>query len=342
MGRTVRVFLSYRRGDVGGYAGRLADALHQRLGPTSVFQDVVAIAPGQDYTAAIDRALDESDAVLAVIGPGWLRASTPRGAPRLFEPDDYVRLETARALQRDVRVVPILVGGASLPAATDLPQDLQALPQRQAVVLHDETWHQDLDGLVRSLRGEPVVVTKRRRRWLLAALAGVVVIGLGVAGWAVWGSGGGKGSSGGSGGQNLPRCELLDATGWTRIPLSNDPTGQETVQGGSLAFTVKDAGWRPHGTTWQVTLETSMENKTGDYQYHADYRYKSLIVGQREFDRTCYASIADTEVVAPGTVGDALIGFDIRCKPVGHIQLVIEDDKARINVTPNTLEPGNC
>jgi hypothetical protein len=342
MGRTVRVFLSYRRGDVGGHAGRLADALHHRLGPKNVFQDVVAIAPGRDYTAVIDHALDESDAVLAVIGPGWLTAATARGVPRLFEPDDYVRLETARALQRDVRVVPVLVGGAPLPAAADLPEDLQALAQRQAVVLHDETWHQDLDGLVRSLRGEPVVVTKRRRRWLLAGLVAVVVIGLGVAGGAVWGSGGGNGSSGGSGGQDLPRCELLDAAGWTRIPLSKDPTGEETVQGGSLVFIVKDGGWRPHGTTWQVTLETSMENRSGNYQYHADYRYKSLIVGQREFDRNCYASIADTEVVAPATVSDALIGFDVRCKPVGHMQLVIEDDKARINVTPNALEPGEC
>jgi len=113
----VRIFLSYRRGDVGGYAGRLADALHERMGSKSVFQDVLDIAPGQDYTAVIDRALDNSDALLAVIGPGWLAASTPQGSPRLFAGDDYVRLEIARALDRDVRVVPVLVGGASLPAA---------------------------------------------------------------------------------------------------------------------------------------------------------------------------------------------------------------------------------
>jgi hypothetical protein len=67
----VHIFLSYRRGDVGGYAGRLTDALRRRLGAKSVFQDVTAIARGQDYTAAIDRALDDSDAVLAVIGPGY-------------------------------------------------------------------------------------------------------------------------------------------------------------------------------------------------------------------------------------------------------------------------------
>jgi hypothetical protein len=72
----VRIFLSYRRGDAGGYAGRLTDALQQRLGPRSVFQDVTAIGPGQDYTAAIDHALRDSDVVLAVIGGGW---RPPRG-----------------------------------------------------------------------------------------------------------------------------------------------------------------------------------------------------------------------------------------------------------------------
>ena len=341
MGRAVRIFLSYRRGDVGGYAGRLADALHQRLGSKSVFQDVVAIAPGLDYTAVIDRALDESDAVLAVIGPGWLSATTSQGAPRLFEADDYVRLEMARALNRDARVVPILVGGASLPAAADLPEDLQGLAQRQAVVLHDETWHQDVDGLERSLRGEPVVVTKRRRRWLLTAAIGGVVIALAGVGLGLWATSGSNGG-GGSGGASTPGCAPPDAPGWTRISLSTDPTGEEKVKHGSLVFTVKNARWRAHGTTWQVILATSMENGTADSSYHSDWRYQSLIVGRREFGSTCFSSLSASEVLSPNTVGDALIGFDVRCKPVGYMQLVIEDNKDRIDVTPNTLKPGTC
>src|SRR3954453_11912926 len=162
-GRAVRIFLSYRRGDVGGYAGRLADALHERLGSKNVFQDVLDIGPGQDYAVVIDRALDDSDALLAVIGPGWLSAADPQGSARLFAADDYVRQEIARALDRDVRVVPVLVGGGSLPAGAELPDGLPRLAQRQAVVLHDETWHQAVDGLMRSLRGEPAVPTKRRR-----------------------------------------------------------------------------------------------------------------------------------------------------------------------------------
>jgi len=172
----VQVFLSYRRTDVGGYAGRLTDALSERLGARSVFQDVTAITLGEAFTDAIDRALDESDAVLAVIGPAWLSASTPEGSIRLLEPDDYVRLELGRALQRaDVRVIPVLVGGARLPTADALPEDLRGLVERQGIVLRDESWHQDVDSLVRSLRGEPAVPTRHSRRWLVAGAAAVVL-----------------------------------------------------------------------------------------------------------------------------------------------------------------------
>ena len=224
----MQVFLSYRRRDVGGYAGRLADALRQRLGTDSVFQDVVAIAPGQDFTAAIDRALDDCDAVLAVIGPGWLTAATPQGAPRLFDADDYVRLELARALDRNVRVVPVLVGGAALPAASELPDDLKGLVRRQAVVLHDETWHQDVNGLVGSLRGEPAVPTTRRPRWLVTGAAvAAVLVALGAAAWW-WGAGSGGGSGGGQQAEPPTCAPLAAGEGWSRIALNDDPTGERS------------------------------------------------------------------------------------------------------------------
>lgn len=342
MGRAVRVFLSYRRGDVGGYAGRLADALHQRLGANSVFQDVVTIAPGQDFTAVIDRALDESDAVLAVIGPGWLSAANPQGDARLFETDDYVRLELARALKRGVRVIPILVGGAALPAAADLPTDLRGLVQRQAVVLHDASWHQDVDGLVRSLRGEPAVPVRKRRRWLIATAAAVVLALTGV-GLGLWAMSGGNGSSGSSVDKPPPSCMPPSTTaGWTQIlPLGKDPTGQETVNGDSYRFSVKEAWWRAHGNRYQVTLKTSMENQTTDSQYHYPGRYRGLIVGQKTPpDPTCFSSI-DSELVNAETKGDAWVGFDVECKPEGRIQLVLEDGKTKIDVTPST-QPGPC
>jgi hypothetical protein len=344
-GRSVQIFLSYRRGDVGGYAGRLTDALRQRLGAKSVFQDVTAIAPGQDYTAAIDRALDGSDAVLVVIGPGWLGAATPQGAPRLFEADDYVRLELSRALHRNVPVIPVLVGGASLPAATELPDDLQGLVHRQALVLHDETWHQDVEGLLRSLRGQPAVPAKPGRRWLVPAGVAVALIALVVlgaaAGW--WGPGRGDGSGDGGqagSGDEVRSCAPPTGQAWHPITLSDDPTGEEKLPNGSLVFKVKDAHWRARDGKWQVVLATSMTNATSEPAYHGDWRYSSLVVGQREFKATCFAPTPN--LVTSQTVGDALIGFEVTCEPVGYIQLIVENDAARISVTDDTLEPGAC
>jgi hypothetical protein len=123
--------------------------------------------------------------------------------------------------------------------------------------------------------------------------------------------------------------------------LNKDPTGEDKVTGGSLLFRVKDARWRPReGGKWQVTLVTSMENTTSEAQYHGDWRYSSLVVGKREFKATCFSPTPN--LVSPRTVGDALIGFEVSCKPVGYIELILEDDKDRISVTPDTLEPGQC
>ncbi len=168
----MRVFVSYRRSDVTGYSGRLTDALAARLGAGNVFRDVTTIAAGRDFEAEIDRSLAGSDAVLAMIGPGWLAASTPEGRPRLFEPDDFVRLELARALSTNVPIVPVLVGGARLPKAEELPEDLKSLGKRQAVALRDESFHQDVDRLLRSLRGEPTEPSQARSRFIRPALPG--------------------------------------------------------------------------------------------------------------------------------------------------------------------------
>jgi hypothetical protein len=335
----VRVFLSYRRSDVGGHAGRLADALLQRLGARSVFQDVIAIAPGQDFTAELDRALDDSDAVLAVIGPGWLVAATSQGTPRLFEADDYVRLELARALNRHVRVVPVLVGGAALPAAADLPDGLRGLVKRQAVVLHDETWHQDVDGLVRSLRGEPAVPAGQNRRWLVGVVA-VALVAVGAAAWW-WGPGTGSppNTSEGSGSDGqVRRCAPAEGKGWTAIALNDDPTGEAKGPGGSLLFTVTYARWRAGGEgTWLVTLATTMKNTRPDAIAQQAYYYGPLVVAEREFQATCFAP--SPEVVDPQQVGDALVGFEVTCRPVGYIELVVQGHRIRVSKDP---EPGAC
>ena len=332
----MRVFVSYRRDDAGGYAGRLTDALLQRLGPESVFQDVTAISPGQDYTVAIDRALADSDAALVVIGPGWLTAVTPQGTRRLLEADDYVHLELARALERDIRVIPVLVGGARMPEAAELPDDLQGLAQRQALEMHNEAWHHDIDGLVRSLRGEPAVPANRRRRWLVAGTVLIALLGLGAGAWFLWGPG--TGAQTGPAAAIAP-CAQPASKVWNRIPLNKNPTAVDReYPGNPLIFTVKEAHWRAHNGKWQVILATTVENAAQQTLYVGDYQYKSLVVAQREFNVTCFSPTSDS--VDPGIVDDELVGFDVKCKPTGLIQLVL--DSGRISVTPDILDWGSC
>ncbi|HEX5111178.1 MAG TPA: toll/interleukin-1 receptor domain-containing protein [Vicinamibacterales bacterium] len=142
------IFISYRRDDSAGYSGRLHEELENRLGSGQVFRDVEALRPGQDFVEAIDARLRECRACVAMIGRTWLDARDETGRRRLDQPDDYVRLEIAAALDRPgVLVVPALVGGARMPDAQDLPASIQALGRRQAITIRDETWESDVDRL---------------------------------------------------------------------------------------------------------------------------------------------------------------------------------------------------
>ena len=179
------VFISYRRDDSAGFAGRLADALEQRLGAGAVFRDVDDIQPGADFEAVIARGLDQVRAVLVVIGPGWLDAAVD-GQRRLDRADDFVRREVEQALASGKPVVPVLVGGATMPAANALPIALRGLANRQALVLDDASWSADLArlGAVLTQWVAPPAASARspRRRWLVALLA----LGLAVGGWLLW------------------------------------------------------------------------------------------------------------------------------------------------------------
>lgn len=142
------VFISYRREDSAAYAGRLFDILSAAFGAENTFMDVDDIKGGDDFTTVIERKLGVSDALVAVIGQHWLSATDPDGRRRLDNPNDFVRIEIAKALQRGIRVIPLLVGGATLPHPTDLPDNLKALCDRQAVEVRDTRFHEDARDLV--------------------------------------------------------------------------------------------------------------------------------------------------------------------------------------------------
>jgi TIR domain len=142
------VFISYRREDSAGHTGRLFDRLRARLGHDRVFMDITGIEAGVDFVDTIERAIGSCDVLLAVIGPEWLSCSDVRGRPRLDDPNDLIRIEIAAALTRKVRVIPVLIAGASMPSAQSLPEDLKPLARRQAAELRDTRWDADTNDLV--------------------------------------------------------------------------------------------------------------------------------------------------------------------------------------------------
>ncbi len=177
------IFLSYRRDDCAGFAGRLADALEAELGHGSVFRDVDDIRPGEDFIQAIELHLRDVSAVLVMIGPNWLGASSG-GKRRLDDAGDFVRQEIEAALASGKPLIPLLVSNATMPLEADLPAAIAGLSRRQAVVLSDSNWRGDVERFVKDLRtllpyGGNVPV---KRRWV-PGLVGAV-IGLAAIGWA--------------------------------------------------------------------------------------------------------------------------------------------------------------
>ena len=145
------IFISYRRDDTEGQAGRLFDELVREFGAESVFMDVATIEPGRDFRRVIDEHVASCGVLLCVIGKGWLEARDANGR-RLDDPMDFVRLETAAALRRDIPVIPVLVHGATMPRAEDLPDDLKELAFRNGIQLTHAHWETDLGVLIKALR----------------------------------------------------------------------------------------------------------------------------------------------------------------------------------------------
>ena len=158
-GSTAGIFISYRRNDSDVAAGRLADDLSEIFGRHAIFRDVDTLEAGEDYTRALDHALDCCVVMIAVIGPRWSEVTDEVGHRRLEDPTDWVRIEIRRALERGIRVIPVLVS-AAMPRETTVPVDLKPLLQRQPFELSDRHWRQGVELLADTLERVPGI-TKR-------------------------------------------------------------------------------------------------------------------------------------------------------------------------------------
>jgi hypothetical protein len=147
------IFISYRRDDSADVAHALYRELSLRFGTSSVFIDVENIDLGENFAEIIDEKVGFCDALIAVIGTQWLGNADAVGRRRLDDPHDWVRLEIASAISRGIKVFPVLVGGATLPAQRDLPAVISMLPQVQALDLRPDRFDQGLARLVTALEG---------------------------------------------------------------------------------------------------------------------------------------------------------------------------------------------
>jgi tetratricopeptide (TPR) repeat protein len=180
-----RIFISYVRADAVDYAGRLADRLARQFGYASVFLDATSVSPGDDYVDETDRAIESASVLVALIGPSWQKQ---------LAPGSVVVRELSAALERGIRIIPVLIGGAQMPAASELPPPLAPLARRNAVEVSDVRFNQDVDRLVAVIERVhtpaskgPTPVPKaatRARRWVGIGVAATLTLAFAL--WTVW------------------------------------------------------------------------------------------------------------------------------------------------------------
>jgi TIR domain-containing protein/von Hippel-Lindau disease tumor suppressor protein len=163
------VFVSYRRADSPDVTGRICDQLLARLGPDHLFRDIESIPLGRDFRTAIAEAVGSCAVLLAVIGRDWLRAAGEDERRRIDDPNDFVHIEIASALQRGIPVIPVLVEGAAMPRAAELPAPLADLAFRTGTqVRADPDFQADIARLGAELAKYLPADRERRpasRRW---------------------------------------------------------------------------------------------------------------------------------------------------------------------------------
>jgi hypothetical protein len=174
-GKKQLAFISYRRADTDALAGRIKDRLAHDLPGWAVFMDVASIGAGANYRQAIDDTLARCSVFIALIGTRW----AGDGGARVHDPKDLLRYEVRSALAHGMRIIPVLVNDARMPEAHDLPADIAALHERNAIELRHSRFDDDFANLVNAIAGKPVIrrpprdVMRTIAKAVLGALIGV-------------------------------------------------------------------------------------------------------------------------------------------------------------------------
>lgn len=160
-----QIFISYRRNDSRAYAGRIHDRLTSHFSKEQIFMDVDNIQPGMDFVNAIETAIGKCDVLIAVIGGEWIKATDKNGVRLLDNPEDYVRLEIATALKRNIRVIPVLLDDALMPSSNELPDDLKPLTRRQSLTINHHSFSVDVERLLTVLSNDIAKPEPQKPLW---------------------------------------------------------------------------------------------------------------------------------------------------------------------------------
>jgi hypothetical protein len=348
----MKIFISYRRDDTGGRAGRLFDLLAARYGAGRVFQDVTAVAPGTYFDDQVDSAIATSDVVLVVIGPSWLTSAGGDGTRKIDRPDDYVRHEVRAALQSDVRVVPVLVDDAELPSAAALPEDLAPLVRRQAVSVRDESWHRDVDDLINRLEKDTLKKNaanknsgendtgdehtgdmahaprvRQRRTAVAVGVGAIVLLAVAIVAALLLGDDPGEETDG-----TLPPCSEADGS-WSVATVTGSAVDVQ-VDGYDLRIEPRSAIFRPDGDRYIVQVELAVANigseQAGtvddDIYVSEDHVAGLLVDGIKTDDLACSSAVGDQQL-APGQAVVITWGWVSSIDPAGvHLVLAMDPE----------------
>lgn len=146
-----KIFISYRRQDSAANALGIGQYMEHEFGRKNVFIDIDMRA-GTNFPTVLEQRLAECKVMLVLIGPNWVNALDEQGRRRLDDADDWVRLEIAHALKRNITVIPVRVNGAELPLKATLPDDIRGLLDHQAASVTIAGFRNEMSGLVRDIR----------------------------------------------------------------------------------------------------------------------------------------------------------------------------------------------
>jgi len=178
-----KIFISYRRSDTEGYAGRIFDRLGTKFGRENIFMDVDTIQPGENFVEAIEKAVSSCDVLIALIGDEWLTITDEDGNRRLDNPHDFVRVETSAALKRGIRVIPVLLSGTAMPKEQELPEALQPLTELNALEIRHgsfdpgiEKLESAIDTCIREVHGSQENLLQRIPGWAWIGSSVLIII----------------------------------------------------------------------------------------------------------------------------------------------------------------------